>query len=80
MRVSLLLGLTCADEGDTERAKDLLEKATQLGASSFAAHYGLGRLFIAEENWHNALREFKRALASSPLLKPITHSAVSITI
>jgi Flp pilus assembly protein TadD len=29
MRVSLLLGLTCADEGDTERAKELLNKATQ---------------------------------------------------
>jgi tetratricopeptide (TPR) repeat protein len=74
MRVSLLLGLTCADEGDTERAKDLLNKATQQGASSFAAHYGLGRLFIAEENWHKALREFKRALASKP--SPEAHYAL----
>ncbi len=66
IRVSLLLGLTCADEGETERAKELLNKATQRGGSSFAAHYGLGRLFIAEENWQRALREFKRALASKP--------------
>lgn len=74
IRVSLLLGLTCADEGDTERAKELLNNATQRGASSFAAHYGLGRLFIAEENWRNALREFKRALASKP--SPEAHYAL----
>jgi len=74
MRVSLLLGLTCADEGDTERAKELLNKATQRGVSSFAAHYGLGRLFIAEENWRKALREFKRALASKP--SPEAHYAL----
>lgn len=74
IRVSLLLGLTCADEGDTERAKELLNNATQGGASSFAAHYGLGRLFIAEENWRKALREFKRALASKP--SPEAHYAL----
>ena len=30
-RVSLLLGLTCADEGNVERAKELLSSATRLG-------------------------------------------------
>ncbi len=74
IRVSLLLGLACADEGETERAKELLHRAMQRGASSFAAHYGLGRLFIAEENWRNALREFKRALASKP--SPEAHYAL----
>ncbi|MGH9971321.1 MAG: tetratricopeptide repeat protein [Pyrinomonadaceae bacterium] len=74
IRVSLLLGLACADEGDTERAKELLNSAMQRGASSFAAHYGLGRLFIAEENWRKALREFKRALASKP--SPEAHYAL----
>ncbi|MEP6636035.1 MAG: tetratricopeptide repeat protein, partial [Acidobacteriota bacterium] len=74
IRVSLLLGLTCADEGDTERAKELLNSATRRGGSSFAAHYGLGRLFIAEENWQRALREFKRALASKP--SPEAHYAL----
>lgn len=74
LRVSLLLGLTCADEGETELAKDLLNSATRLGGSSFAAHYGLGRLFIAEENWQKALREFKRALASKP--SPEAHYAL----
>ena len=63
-RVSLLLGLTCADEGETEQAKELLNRVTRLGGPSFAAHYGLGRLFAAEEKWRKALQEFKLALAS----------------
>ncbi len=54
-RVPLLLGLTCADEGDVDRAKELLSSATRLGGSTFAAHYGLGRLFIAEAQWREAL-------------------------
>jgi len=66
--------LTCADEGETERAKELLNTATRRGGSSFAAHYGLGRLFIAEENWQKALREFKRALARKP--SPEAHYAL----
>jgi tetratricopeptide (TPR) repeat protein len=73
-RVALLLGLTCADEGDTERAKELLGRAMRLGASSFAAHYGLGRLFVAEENWRKALQEFKLALASKA--SPEAHYAL----
>ena len=73
-RISLLLGLTCADEGDSERAKELLSSATRRGGSSFAAHYGLGRLFIAEENWRKALHEFKLALASK--VSPEAHYAL----
>lgn len=64
--VLLLLGLTCADEGDAEQAKKLLNNAMRRGGASFAAHYGLGRLFVAERNWRRALREFKRALAVRP--------------
>jgi tetratricopeptide (TPR) repeat protein len=75
IRVSLLLGLTCADEGETERAKELLNTTTRLGGPSFAAHYGLGCLFVAEENWQKALREFKRALASKP--SPEAHYALA---
>jgi tetratricopeptide (TPR) repeat protein len=66
VRVALLLGLTCADDGEVELAKELLNNAAEHGGSSFAAHYGLGRLFVAEQNWGKALREFKRALASKP--------------
>src|SRR6476646_8406047 len=73
-RVSLLLGLTCADEGDVERAKELLSSATRLGGSTFAAHYGLGRLFIAEAQWREALQEFKLALASKA--SPEAHYAL----
>ena len=73
-RVSLLLGLTCADEGDVERAKELLSSATRLGGSTFAAHYGLGRLFVAEEKWRKALQEFKLALASKA--SPEAHYAL----
>jgi tetratricopeptide (TPR) repeat protein len=73
-RVSLLLGLTCADEGDIERARELLSGVTKLGGSSFAAHYGLGRLFVAEEKWRNALEEFKLALASKA--SPEAHYAL----
>lgn len=73
-RVSLLLGLTCADEGDAERAKELLSSATRLGGSTFAAHYGLGRLFVAEAQWREALQEFKLALASK--VSPEAHYAL----
>ena len=73
-RVSLLLGLTCADEGNVERARELLNSATQLGGSTFAAHYGLGRLFVAEAKWRQALHEFKLALASKA--SPEAHYAL----
>jgi tetratricopeptide (TPR) repeat protein len=73
-RISLLLGLTCADEGDVERARELLHSATRLGGSTFAAHYGLGRLFVAEAKWRQALQEFKLALASK--VSPEAHYAL----
>ncbi len=41
----------------------LLQKATSSGRSSFAAHFGLARLFVAEERWEDAVREFKLAIA-----------------
>jgi len=66
MRISLLLGLTCADDGEVELAKDLLSSATTQGVSSFAGHYGLGWVFVAEKNWRRALGEFKRALTVRP--------------
>ena len=66
LRVSLLLGLTCADDGEVELAKDLLSNATAQGASSFAGHYGLGWVFVAQKNWRRALGEFKRALTIRP--------------
>jgi tetratricopeptide (TPR) repeat protein len=66
LRISLLLGLTCADDGEVELAKDLLSSATTNGGSSFAGHFGLGWVFVAEKNWRRALGEFKRALTVKP--------------
>ncbi len=66
LRISLLLGLTCADDGEVALAKDLLSSATAHGASSFAGHYGLGWVFVAEKKWRRALGEFKRALTVRP--------------
>jgi tetratricopeptide (TPR) repeat protein len=66
LRISLLLGLACADDGEVELAKDLLSNANAQGGSSFAGHYGLGWVFVAEKNWRRALGEFKRALTVRP--------------
>ena len=66
LRISLLLGLTCADDGEVELAKNLLSNATAHNNSSFAGHYGLGWVFVAEKNWRRALGEFKRALNVRP--------------
>jgi tetratricopeptide (TPR) repeat protein len=66
LRISLLLGLTCADDGEVALAKDLLSNATEQGGSSFAGHYGLGWVFVAEKKWRRALGEFKRALTIRP--------------
>lgn len=72
--VRLLLGLACGDEGETERARELLSAAALCGHSSFAVHYGLGRLLAAEQNWAGALAEFKQALAARP--SPEAHYVV----
>ncbi|HEY0407674.1 MAG TPA: tetratricopeptide repeat protein [Pyrinomonadaceae bacterium] len=72
--VRLLLGLACGDEGETSRARELLSAAAQRGRSLYAAHYGLGRLLAAEQEWAGALAEFKRALAARP--SPEAHYVV----
>lgn len=74
LRISLLLGLTCADDGEVALAKDLLSSATTNGGSSFAAHYGLGWVFVAEKKWRRAVDEFKRALSVRP--SPEAHYAL----
>lgn len=66
LRVSLLLGLSCADDGAVEQARSLLSEAMRQGGSSFAGHYGLGWLFVTEKNWRRAVGEFKRALTARP--------------
>jgi tetratricopeptide (TPR) repeat protein len=73
-RVRLLLGLTYGDIGEVERARELLKDSLRQKGESFAARYGLGRLFIAEQKWNEALKEFKSALAARP--SPEAHYAV----
>jgi tetratricopeptide (TPR) repeat protein len=62
----LLLGLACGDEGEAERARQLLKDSVILGGPTFAAHYALGRLAAFESNWKVALSEFKLAQATRP--------------
>jgi tetratricopeptide (TPR) repeat protein len=62
----LLLGLACGDEGEAERARQLLKDSVILGGSTFAAHYALGRLAAFESNWKTALSEFRLAQAAHP--------------
>jgi len=66
VRILLLLGLTCADNGDSETAKELLASAIKRGGSCFSGHYGLGWLYLAENNSRKALSEFKLALGARP--------------
>jgi tetratricopeptide (TPR) repeat protein len=63
-RLCLLLGLACGDDGDPQRAKELLLETIRRGGNSYAAHYALGRLFAAEADWESALAEFRLALAA----------------
>ncbi|MET0648704.1 MAG: tetratricopeptide repeat protein [Pyrinomonadaceae bacterium] len=62
----LLLGLACGDEGEAERARQLLKDSVILGGPTFAAHYALGRLAALESNWKIALSEFRLAQAARP--------------
>jgi tetratricopeptide (TPR) repeat protein len=73
-RVRLLLGLACGDAGDVERARELLKESLRSAGGSFAAHYGLGRLFIVEQKWAEAAKEFKSALSARP--SPEAHYAL----
>ncbi|MDT4896852.1 MAG: hypothetical protein QOH25_1929 [Acidobacteriota bacterium] len=73
-RIRLLLGLACGDAGEVERARELLKESIRRAGDSFAAHYGLGRLLVAEQKWAEAVKEFKGALAARP--SPEAHYAL----
>lgn len=73
-RICLLLGLACGDEGEADRAKQLLRDVVRRNGACFAAHYAIGRLLAAEERWVDALVEFKQALGAHP--SPETHYVV----
>jgi tetratricopeptide (TPR) repeat protein len=64
--LQLLTGLACGDEGEVERARQLLNESLFNNVSTFAAHYALGRLAAFESDWKGALSEFKLAQAMRP--------------
>jgi tetratricopeptide (TPR) repeat protein len=73
-KVRLLFGLACGDAGEVERARELLTDSIRYAGDSFAAHYGLGRLLVAEKKWAEAAKEFKSALLARP--SPEAHYAL----
>jgi tetratricopeptide (TPR) repeat protein len=73
-KARLSLGLVYGDVGEVELAKQLLKASLQSAGHSFAAHYGLGRLLVAETKWEEALKEFKSALSARP--SPEAHYAL----
>jgi tetratricopeptide (TPR) repeat protein len=73
-KARLSLGLVYGDGGEVELAKKLLKDSIRSAGRSFAAHYGLGRLLVAEKKWEEALKEFKSALAARP--SPEAHYAL----
>lgn len=73
-RLLLLLGIACGDDGETARAFRLLAASVRVGGHSFAAHYALGRLHAAGDDWAKALAEFKLALQARP--SPEAHCVV----
>jgi tetratricopeptide (TPR) repeat protein len=58
-RVALLLGLIFADNGELEKAKELLEKCRD--SYGFAANFPLGMIYAAENDFENAIAAFKKA-------------------
>ncbi len=66
VHVQLLLGIACGEEGEAERARELLVETLRRAGPSFAAHFALGRLSAAESDWKTAIEEFKRSLAARP--------------
>jgi tetratricopeptide (TPR) repeat protein len=60
-RLKALLGLALAETGEAARASSLLDEAQSAGVSSFALHFGLGRLAAARGDWREARSQFKRA-------------------
>lgn len=73
-KVRLLFGLACGDAGEVERARELLKDSIRHAGDSFAAHYGLARLLVAEKRWAEAAKEFKSALLARPC--PEAHYAL----
>jgi uncharacterized protein HemY len=65
-QIYLMLAIASGDAGEVEQARKLMSETMQQRGSSFAAHYALGRFDAIEENWKDALAQFRGALAAKP--------------
>jgi tetratricopeptide (TPR) repeat protein len=77
-QVYLLLGVACGDDGELEQAGRLLHESIEQRGSSYAAHYALGRLLAADEDWAGALKHFKQSLAANACAE--AHYVVGFTL
>ena len=68
-RLCLLQGICWGVEEQGERAFKLLRESIELGGSSYAAHYALGRLLASKRQWSEALSEFSIAAEISPTVE-----------
>lgn len=66
-RLALGLALCHCEEGEIKEAREILTKYTRKKSHLFALHYAYGRLLIAEENWSEAIKQFKKALEAKPI-------------
>lgn len=65
-KVLLLLGVICADEGETERARKFLSVLINQPNKKFCVNYVWGMLAAFETNWTESLAAFKQAAEDLP--------------
>lgn len=67
LKTLLLLGVICMDEGDIPSAKRLIQNFPKPKNTSFSVSYLRGIISAFDENWIEALAEFKEVLATRNL-------------
>jgi len=65
-RILLLLGVICADEGETEKARKYLSVLINHPNKNFCVNYVWGMLAACEANWTESLAAFKQAAEDTP--------------
>jgi len=61
-----VLGLACAQLGDTEQAIGALRNAEQMNPAVVEPHYQLGKLYMEADDWAQAQKELERVIAIDP--------------
>lgn len=65
-KILLLLGVICADEAETERARKYLSVLINHPNKNFCVNYVWGMLAAYEANWTESLAAFKQAAEDTP--------------